>query len=60
MGSTELTTAMGSSSTVESGSALSEEYDFTLAMLPKSMTRLSNTHRPVQVWPPGKVSPVTR
>ena len=43
-----------------SGTALSEEKDFTLPSLPNSITRLSNTASPVHVCPAGKVSHITR
>ena len=58
MGSTALTTAMGSSQ-LQYGPASSEQKLLTFATLPKSMTRLSKTQSPLTVCPAGKVSPVT-
>ena len=49
MGSTASTIAVGASERAVTGSLPAEEKDFTLPSLPKSMTLLSNTHRPVHI-----------
>ena len=60
IGSTAETTARGWSSALTTASSLSLVKVLTLPSLPKSITRLSNTARPLQSCAPGKVSAVTR